>query len=151
MRTFTWKLVVVCVACACVALSQTSRGTVTGTVLDASGAVITGARVTLTGVETGARLSTDSNQAGVYRFDAVDLGVYQLGVTHPGFRTYLGSGIGVEANRVTTVDYPSGTDPTFTWDAENRLTSWTDAVGSWTRDYDDCGRPSLCNGTIASQ
>ena len=104
MRTLTWKLAVVCVACACVALSQTSRGTVTGTVLDASGAVITGARVTLTGVETGARLSTDSNQAGVYRFDAVDLGVYQLGVTHPGFRTYLGSGIGVEANRVTTVD-----------------------------------------------
>src|SRR5713226_3225124 len=104
MKTLTWKLAVGYVACACVALSQTSRGTVTGTVLDASGAVIAGARVALTGVETGARLSTDSNQAGVYRFDAVDLGVYQLGVTHPGFRTYLGSGIGVEANRVTTFD-----------------------------------------------
>ncbi|HYM13695.1 MAG TPA: carboxypeptidase-like regulatory domain-containing protein, partial [Bryobacterales bacterium] len=56
------------------AQAQTSRGTVTGTVLDQSGAVIGGAHVTLTGVETGVKLSTESNGAGVYRFDAVDLG-----------------------------------------------------------------------------
>ena len=92
------------VALAVSAHAQTSRGTVTGTVIDPSGSVIAEAHVTLTGVETGVRLSTDSNQAGVYRFDAVDLGVYRLNVTHPGFRTYLGSGIGVEANRVTTFD-----------------------------------------------
>src|SRR5204863_2997815 len=41
---------------------------------------------------------------GIYRFDAVDLGVYDLKVTHAGFRTFLSSGIGVEANRVTTLD-----------------------------------------------
>jgi hypothetical protein len=58
----------------------------------------------LTGVETGVRLSTETNDAGVYRFDAVDLGVYHLQVAHPGFRTYLGSGIHVEANRATTLD-----------------------------------------------
>ena len=58
MRTFTWKLAVVYIACAWAAHAQTSRGTVTGTVLDASGAVIAGAHVTLTGVETGVRLST---------------------------------------------------------------------------------------------
>src|SRR5712692_9882116 len=104
MKTLTWKLTVGYVACACVALSQTSRGTVTGTVLDASGAVISGARVALTGVETGVRLSTDTNESGVFRFDAVDLGVYEINVTHPGFRTYVGTGIGAEANRVTTVD-----------------------------------------------
>jgi hypothetical protein len=86
------------------AYAQTSRGTVTGTVLDPTGAVIGGARVTLTGVETGLRLATDSNDAGVFRFDAVDLGVYEFQVTHLGFRTYLGTGIGVEANRVTTLD-----------------------------------------------
>ena len=84
--------------------AQTSRGTVTGTVLDPAGAVIGGASVTLTGVDTGIRLSAGSNDAGVYRLDAVDLGVYNLQVTHPGFRTYLGTAINVEANRVTTVD-----------------------------------------------
>jgi hypothetical protein len=84
--------------------AQTSRGTVTGTVLDQSGAAIAGARVSLTGVDTGAKLSTASNDAGFYRFDAVDLGAYQLQVEHLGFRAYLGTGITVEANRVTTFD-----------------------------------------------
>jgi hypothetical protein len=86
------------------ARAQTSRGTVTGSVLDPSGAAVGGARVRLTGVDTGVRLTTVSNEAGVYRFDAVDLGVYDLQVTHLGFRSYLGAGIGVEANRVATFD-----------------------------------------------
>src|SRR5262249_53362851 len=84
--------------------AQTSRGTVTGTVLDPSVAVVGGAHVTLTGVETGVQLPTYSNETGVYRFDAVDLGVYVLTVTQPGFATYIGTEIKVEANRTTTVD-----------------------------------------------
>jgi hypothetical protein len=73
-------------------------------VLDQSGAVVAGARLSSTGVDTGIKLSTESNDAGVYRFDAVDLGVYALQAAHPGFRTYLGTGINVEANRATTLD-----------------------------------------------
>jgi hypothetical protein len=68
---------------------------VTGTVLDPAGAVIRAAHVTLAGVETGVRLSTESNDAGVYRFDAVDLGIYDLQVTHSGFRAFLGARINV--------------------------------------------------------
>ena len=71
--------------------AQTSRGT--GTVLDQSGATVAGARVGFIGVDTGVKLSTESNDAGVYRFDAVDLGVYRLQVAQPGFRTYLGAGV----------------------------------------------------------
>src|SRR5260370_3045185 len=89
---------------AVVAYGQTSRGTVTGTVQDQTGAAIVAARVTLTGVDTGLRLSTVSNDTGIYRFDAVDLGVYELKVTHPGFQAFVASGIAVEANRVATVD-----------------------------------------------
>src|SRR5690349_4708081 len=100
MRTHVGKLPAV-FALAAAAYGQTSRGTVTGTIIAASGAVVAGARVVLTGAATGARRSTVSNDAGIYRFDAVDLGLYELGVTHPGFRPFLSSGIGVEANRVT--------------------------------------------------
>ena len=92
------------VVLALAAHAQTSRSTVTGTVLDQSGAVIGSARVTLTGIETGIKLSTKSNDPGIYRFDAVDLGVYELQVARPGFRTYRGTGINVEANRATTFD-----------------------------------------------
>src|SRR5215469_14916922 len=98
------KLTAAVLVLAAASHAQTSSGTVTGTVLDPTGAVIGGARVTLTSVETGVRLSTESNEAGVYRFDAVDLGVYDLTVTHPGFRAYVATGIGVEANRATTID-----------------------------------------------
>jgi len=83
---------------------QTSRGTVTGTVLDSSGATIKGAKITLTSQQTGIHLTTASNEAGVYRFDAVDPAFYDLQVVHPGFRTYVEAGITMEANRVTTVD-----------------------------------------------
>jgi len=58
----------------------------------------------LIGADTGVNLSTESNDAGVYRFDAVDLGVYELQAAHPGFRNYFGTGINVEANRTTTFD-----------------------------------------------
>jgi hypothetical protein len=91
-------------AFAIAAHAQTSRGTVTGTVLDPTGAAVAAARVTLTGVETGLKLSTDSNDAGVYRLDAVDLGRYEIQVVHPGFRAFAGAGITVEANRTTTFD-----------------------------------------------
>ena len=84
--------------------AQTSRGTVAGVVLDPSGATIQGVRVTLTGKNNGVRLSTDSNQAGVYRFGAVDPGTYDLRAMRPGFREYLATGVGVQANRTTTVD-----------------------------------------------
>jgi hypothetical protein len=99
-RTFVAALVLLAGA----GHAQTSRGTVTGTVLDPTGAVVGRARIMLTDAETGVRLSAESNDAGVYRFDAVDLGTYDLQVTHPGFRTFLGARISVEANRATTLD-----------------------------------------------
>ncbi len=83
---------------------QTSRGTVTGTVLDPARALVRGAQITLKSQQSGIQLSTQANEAGVYRFDAVDPGVYDLTAAGSGFRTYLAIGVGVEANRVTTVD-----------------------------------------------
>src|SRR5262245_24324931 len=69
--------------------AQTSRGAVTGTVRDPAEAVIHGATIVLTNTQTGVRRSTPSNEAGVYQFDAVDPGDYELKVTHPGSKPYL--------------------------------------------------------------
>ena len=103
MLRISW-LISVSLALIATAYAQTSRGTVTGTVLDSSGAAVARASIALTSRGTGVRLTTGSNEAGVYRFDAVDLGVYDLQVTHPGFRTFFGPGITVEANRTITID-----------------------------------------------
>ncbi len=99
-----WTLVAALLVFAAPAYAQTSRGTVTGTVLDPAGAVIRGAHVTVIGIDTGVRLSTESNETGVYRLDAVDPGIYDLEATRTGFRTFVATGVGVEANRATTVD-----------------------------------------------
>jgi len=86
------------------ALAQTSRGTVSGTVTDSAGAVITGAKVELTNKNTGVVRTTVTNGAGIYRFDAVDLGVYNLRINQNGFKQFVNTEIGVEANRTATID-----------------------------------------------
>ena len=85
-------------------IAQTSRGTVSGTILDPSGAVVAGATLALTHTEAGVRRTSISNGAGIYRFDSVDLGRYEINVTQQGFRPFLATAFGVEANRTTTVD-----------------------------------------------
>ena len=98
----TWVAAVLTAAFA--AHAQTSRGTVSGTVTDPTGALVPHASVTLTHSETGVRLPARTNEAGIYRFDAVDLGVYELKVAQPGFNAFVATGLGVEANRTTVLD-----------------------------------------------
>jgi protocatechuate 3,4-dioxygenase beta subunit len=84
--------------------AQTSRGSVVGTVTDVSGGAIPGTAVELTHTATGVIRSAITNDAGIYRFDAVDLGDYDLRIARPGFKTFITRGFGVEANRATTMD-----------------------------------------------
>ena len=58
------------------AQAQTSRGTVSGTVTDPSASVVAGASVELLQIATGLRRMATTNGAGIYRFEAVDLGTY---------------------------------------------------------------------------
>jgi hypothetical protein len=89
---------------AATAVAQTSRGTVSGTVTDPAGAVVAGATVDLVSKATGAKRTTTTNDVGLYRFDAVDLGEYDLTVTASGFRPVTNTGLQVQANLTTTID-----------------------------------------------
>src|SRR5579859_4185242 len=89
-----------------VGLAQTSRGTLTGIITDSSGAVIAKATVTITHLATNLKRQTTTNEAGVYRFDAVDLGTYALSVSAAGFRTRETTGVEVQAARTTNIDVP---------------------------------------------
>ncbi len=103
-------------------IAQTSRGTVSGTILDPSGAVVAGATLALTHTEAGVRRTAISNGAGIYRFDSVDLGRYEIKVTQQGFRPFLATAFGVEANRTTTIDVRlevGGVDQQVTVSAES--------------------------------
>ena len=84
--------------------AQTSRGTVSGVLTDANGAVIAGANVVLTNTETTVSRTTVTNGEGFYRFDAVDLGTYTLKFSASSFATLTKSNIVVSANQTATVD-----------------------------------------------
>ena len=59
-------------------LSQSSTAVVEGIVQDATGAVIQNCDVALLNTETGGKLSTQTNDAGVYVLPSVQPGVYTL-------------------------------------------------------------------------
>jgi hypothetical protein len=86
------------------AVAQTSRGGVTGIVTDAQKAAVPSATVELSNVNTNLTRSTQTNDAGLYRFDAVDPGKYDLKVKAQGFRTYSAVGFDVNAAQVVTMD-----------------------------------------------
>jgi Carboxypeptidase regulatory-like domain len=85
------------------------NATITGTVGDASGAVIPNAAISLTNLATGQVREVTSNSAGAYRFPSLGVGTYTLVVTAPSFQKYTKTGIVVnvaqtlEENAVLTV------------------------------------------------
>ncbi|HYP07976.1 MAG TPA: TonB-dependent receptor [Bryobacteraceae bacterium] len=86
------------------ASAQTSRGTITGIVTDSSGAAAPGASVELKGKDTGVVRTTSTNESGVYRFDAVDPGVYEVAIKAQGFKTHANRTVTVQAAQTIGVD-----------------------------------------------
>lgn len=88
--------------------AQAQRGTalLTGTVKDASGAVIPGAKVTLTNTGTNVSHSVTTNATGDYLFPEVQIGGYRLTVEKQGFRKYVQSGIQLSINQNARMDVP---------------------------------------------
>src|ERR1700677_3110782 len=79
-------------------------GRISGTVKDATGAVILKATVSITNAETGVRqlLTTDDN--GAFSFLDVQVGRYDLQATADGSRPYQRTGIIVDANSALKID-----------------------------------------------
>jgi hypothetical protein len=78
--------------------AQTVTGTITGTVVDQSGQVIAGAKVTLTNDRTGDARDTTSNESGNFLFPAVLPGTYSVKIEQNGFRTLQRQSFVLSAN-----------------------------------------------------
>ncbi len=68
------------------AVAQTATGVITGSVLDSSGAIIAGAKITLLNQETNQTREVTANPAGVYEFRALPNGLYTIRAEMPGFK-----------------------------------------------------------------
>lgn len=67
------------------ARAQTVTGTISGTVADPTGAVVPGAKVTVTNVDTGATLEAETNEVGTYVFVQLSPATYEITVQAEGF------------------------------------------------------------------
>ena len=87
------------------ALAQLASQTgLVGTVTDSGGGVLPGATVTAVNLGTQATLTGITNEAGVYQFNAVPLGRYEITVTLQGFQTFKATNINVGGNQVVRQD-----------------------------------------------
>ncbi len=86
------------------AFCQDPRGTVRGTVTDASGAVIPGANVSVTKSDTGVAVKGATNDTGQFSIPFLTPGVYRITVDKAGFKTY--SQPNVELRVSESIDLP---------------------------------------------
>ena len=86
------------------AVAQSDRGTLAGTILDSSGAVVPNATITITGVGTGSIYNAVSSSAGAYRVADMKLGKYDINVSATGFKAAARTGVVVQVNTVSALD-----------------------------------------------
>lgn len=77
---------------------------ISGTVMDTSGAAIVGATVTATNVETGVAATQQTNAQGFYSFQSLPLGKYTVDVEQKGFKAYRQTGLVLDVNAALVVD-----------------------------------------------
>ena len=73
---------------------------IAGTVKDQTGAVLPGAEVTVTQIETGTTRNAVTNETGSYVLSNLPIGPYRLEAALPGFRTYAQTGIVLQVKAV---------------------------------------------------
>lgn len=86
-------------------LAQTVTGTMSGHVLDASGAVVPNAKVTVKNEQTGGVREAATNHEGYYLISFLPIGSYQVSVAVQGFRPVEKKGVVVELNKNTVSDF----------------------------------------------
>ena len=83
---------------------QEYRGSLSGRVLDPSGAAVPGARVTVISTATNVRLTTETNVQGNYTISLLQPGSYSLRVERGGFKAFERSPIEVRISQHVQVD-----------------------------------------------
>src|SRR6202047_3056364 len=79
-------------------------GKITGVVKDQTGSVIAGANVVVTNAQTRVKLTTSTDQDGVFTFPVLSVGQYQIDVSADAFKPYRKTGLLMDINSALVVD-----------------------------------------------
>ena len=104
MRLFTLLVGMALLLSGVCVFAQETTGGLQGTVKDASGAVVAGAHVVVTGTNLIGNKALDTDSSGYYRFANLPLGNYSIVVSAKNFKTVKREGIPIDMGRLPTVD-----------------------------------------------
>jgi hypothetical protein len=90
--------------CSMSSYSQSVRGTILGTVTDASGAVVRGAKVTAVQTSTGLTRTEPTNAEGEYSIPQLPVGPYTVTAEQPGFKKTERTGIELRVDDKLRID-----------------------------------------------
>src|SRR5689334_4273281 len=86
------------------ARAQNTSGSITGRLVDPSGAVVAGATVTVTETNTGVARSLVSSSDGDFTATLLQPGVYSVSAAMTGFKTEVRTGIVVQVDQTVRTD-----------------------------------------------
>ena len=101
-RTFTILLLLLFSLSGLSALAQFSSG-IEGTVQDQSGAILPGAKVSITDTRLGIERSVTSNQSGYFRIDSIAASEYTVTIEVAGFKKYEQKGLTLQVGEIRTI------------------------------------------------
>jgi hypothetical protein len=104
MRTIRTLLLLMMTWASLYAQSSAINGSIEGTVMDPSGAAVSGATVEVVNTATGFRRSVVTDSSGVYRFTLLPLGPYEVVCKAAGFNEVKNTGVVLNAGSTATVD-----------------------------------------------
>jgi hypothetical protein len=91
--------VTLALVCCIPSVGQVSKGSISGSVVDPQGAVVSGAQVKAKSVDTGVVFTTTTDSAGLFRLNLLPTGTYNVEVTAQGFKTTSSGGVVVGVGR----------------------------------------------------
>lgn len=136
--------------CALPGVTQQTLGSLNGTVLDPSGAAVSGATVTVTDTAINAMESTTTQKTGFFQIFNLPIGTYSVTVTQPGFEKSQVAGITVREAQTATVNVTLKVGQT-TESVEvtaNPMLNATDTTNGYTLDKDQIAATPLATGSF---
>lgn len=97
--------------------AQVLYGALLGRVTDAAGAILPGAKISVTNKSTGQQRETVADESGAFAFRDLQVGAYDIQITQAGFKSYTKSGVAVGLNSTLREDVQmevGGTSETVT-------------------------------------
>ena len=99
------SMLMVALFCSALAIGQTNRGGISGTVVDQNGASIPNATVTITNLGTNKSLTVTTSSSGTFSFSPLEPVTYQIVVEATGFKKAILEKLKVDTATISTANF----------------------------------------------